>query len=1193
MLYANEKKTWCLTWGILYHMLGVDNRAKECLEIARSLPEPDSKIAEAILRYLIEPNSQALVEIVISTSRYLNHKRSIQIDLASEPVNNYKKFSRDPFAKISPDDSDRIALVVACYLLRGYALFFCRPRDQRDFNAGKIALNDMNQAHQLSWRLYNSLNENHRNQIENGYELYLDNVIRSSRDEIPHASPGSSPYFIWSARSVCEIMRGNIYRQIDYMKPSERYYSHALDRFRRLIHHCRMAKCRKQNESPPAAEEIDELAKSFLTPTFVKAIAELSKVQFDLGKLLKSLATAVNCLEFTISLSPVKTEQSGDVNVKQKIRKGLRTVAEFLDSDRILPAHDRETISLRFGDPHPCENPVYPYEVKAGEEKKRLRKTKTFLVALCTCVRPDMSKLVVETMARIGFTLYSLARQSSPKPECVSVREKWFRFYFRFDLIWNEKFPAEAHGTVQVEPSDLGRYCETMLRRDAGKGGKDGSEEEDFSRIDQDIFPDKVERKYALLLRQHIEDDVDEVSPTLERLTESQFYKEVLAATTRNIANIVTIPRRNRRVLMRRGYVYRRTQGDLSEASVSGGLCKVLGLKYDDPDPAPASEAKALGKFVVLRRWQSFNPKIPRAPGMVVPGGGYYLCWRGKGIVIDPGYDFIQNFYDEGFSIEDIDAIVVTHSHPDHDDDLSSLITLVREWNDYYESLGLAERVKNLDLFLNESAHWKFAPWLQASSVKLGRVISLPTLYWDKDTEMSSDGPIRGKNVRIDLREHSDAVSRGNKPYHMVIEVTPAWHDDVIGKTAAIGIKFHLYKDDPDAADTADTVLAAIIGYTSDTGEYGFVINEDDPTAGVLRVDREYEDCDVLVAHLGDIRIRELASAIEGRGESTWHSKKRQDPLWTLLQNWFKSTADSEFTSRVRSFLHFVITLNLVPAEALDAKLTGHCGIKSQKVQDWLGKYLSLGIAQEDRHGTIIEFSTNKNDRVLEDLFRTVVEQMHKNVKVPVAVQNSISYQLDEAYHIASELHARKELNQQAFLLLAFLVVCSRWPWQYQYHLGVYGIYKLFQGMVNYCKNQGVSSDKVLIIGELPEELTSYRQSIARLLNRTEINSRQKTGGQWVHAFTGDIGLHIGLFTHGKEDNVSKKLTPRIRCTYCNYNNEIVCGQENYHAPKSIRELSIKRLQTAMIYLCTSRGHCSEDADRPEYFLSRPELRVI
>jgi hypothetical protein len=45
VLYANEKKTWCLTWGILYHMLGVDNRAKEYLEIARSLPEQDSKIA--------------------------------------------------------------------------------------------------------------------------------------------------------------------------------------------------------------------------------------------------------------------------------------------------------------------------------------------------------------------------------------------------------------------------------------------------------------------------------------------------------------------------------------------------------------------------------------------------------------------------------------------------------------------------------------------------------------------------------------------------------------------------------------------------------------------------------------------------------------------------------------------------------------------------------------------------------------------------------------------------------------------------------------------------------------------------------------------------------------------------------------------------------------------------------------------
>jgi glyoxylase-like metal-dependent hydrolase (beta-lactamase superfamily II) len=47
-------------------------------------------------------------------------------------------------------------------------------------------------------------------------------------------------------------------------------------------------------------------------------------------------------------------------------------------------------------------------------------------------------------------------------------------------------------------------------------------------------------------------------------------------------------------------------------------------------------------------------------------GGGYYLRHDGYGIVIDPGYNFLQNFYEAGGRIFDIDAIVLTHAHNDH-----------------------------------------------------------------------------------------------------------------------------------------------------------------------------------------------------------------------------------------------------------------------------------------------------------------------------------------------------------------------------------------------------------------------------------------------------------------------------------------------------------------------------------------------
>ena len=99
-----------------------------------------------------------------------------------------------------------------------------------------------------------------------------------------------------------------------------------------------------------------------------------------------------------------------------------------------------------------------------------------------------------------------------------------------------------------------------------------------------------------------------------------------------SIENIIKIPRIIHSILTRRGYRYRAQK--IADGPVN--------------------------KLVILRRWQSYNPSVPRPDRENIPGGGYFLLWEGKGIVIDPGYNFIQNFYDQGFSLEDIDAIVIT-----------------------------------------------------------------------------------------------------------------------------------------------------------------------------------------------------------------------------------------------------------------------------------------------------------------------------------------------------------------------------------------------------------------------------------------------------------------------------------------------------------------------------------------------------
>jgi tetratricopeptide (TPR) repeat protein len=66
----------------------------------------------------------------------------------------------------------------------------------------------------------------------------------------------------------------------------------------------------------------------------------------------------------------------------------------------------------------------------------------------------------------------------------------------------------------------------------------------------------------------------------------------------------------------------------------------------------------------ILRKWNSYTPIIPSEKGDN-KGGGYFLYHKGKGIVIDPGFNFIENFYQEGFKVADIDAILITHAHND------------------------------------------------------------------------------------------------------------------------------------------------------------------------------------------------------------------------------------------------------------------------------------------------------------------------------------------------------------------------------------------------------------------------------------------------------------------------------------------------------------------------------------------------
>lgn len=77
----------------------------------------------------------------------------------------------------------------------------------------------------------------------------------------------------------------------------------------------------------------------------------------------------------------------------------------------------------------------------------------------------------------------------------------------------------------------------------------------------------------------------------------------------------------------------------------------------------------------ILRGWSSAVMLIEGSE-QTWPGGGYFIKWKGKGIVIDPGFGFLRNFHDASYHGREIDAVIVSHNHPDHNADLTHIDNL-------------------------------------------------------------------------------------------------------------------------------------------------------------------------------------------------------------------------------------------------------------------------------------------------------------------------------------------------------------------------------------------------------------------------------------------------------------------------------------------------------------------------------------
>ncbi len=271
--------------------------------------------------------------------------------------------------------------------------------------------------------------------------------------------------------------------------------------------------------------------------------------------------------------------------------------------------------------------------------------------------------------------------------------------------------------------------------------------------------------------------------------------------------------------------------------------------------PSPCFE------IICLRRWNSFSPNLGSHAAATVGGGYFVRAWDGKngryiGIVIDPGYNFLENLFNEGFTIADVDLVVITHAHPDHIENFTNLLTLLRERDkrlkeeDGSDSLT-SPREHRILLAVTEGVFERLKRNLDAEKEFIQDIVVLTATHDAK--EGNSRGSEAGK-MQLELWLDDDYVChmdlRGSGLADKVkvsLRATRAWHDDYTSYDT-IGMVIEYQNCENDCKDDKcnkivkqdESAKSKKIGIIGDS-RYTLELYED------------YKKCDVLVTHLGSL----------------------------------------------------------------------------------------------------------------------------------------------------------------------------------------------------------------------------------------------------------------------------------------------------------------------------------------------------
>ncbi|GAI18381.1 unnamed protein product, partial [marine sediment metagenome] len=193
--------------------------------------------------------------------------------------------------------------------------------------------------------------------------------------------------------------------------------------------------------------------------------------------------------------------------------------------------------------------------------------------------------------------------------------------------------------------------------------------------------------------------------------------------------------------------------------------------------------------FLGLQRWNSSSP----AKGYSV-GGGYLLYHIDKdsevdmGIAIDPGFDFVRNLFHSGFSLNDIDIVLISHAHLDHIRDFESIVTLL------FELQKRSKRDRRVHVILSLGSYKRLEHIIEDPTLRYfiePYIIDINREIQDKYFEMLGDGDKavsflfetanysqQEQNLQIERIRAILPEERNSPNYLVKIRPTRAYHED-------------------------------------------------------------------------------------------------------------------------------------------------------------------------------------------------------------------------------------------------------------------------------------------------------------------------------------------------------------------------------------------------------------------------------